>query len=391
MSEQTNTSQAPRIAIKFGASSSTSKPTIAPKKQAPSKPSSALGKRQRSHAFGHDSDSGEDNETNGRHEYVTAFGSNGAENEAEKKRLKASSGPGAAPFVIGGHKNRDWKSEMRTRKAGKTVLPHEVQAQVSNEGLKETEPADQDKEIKWGLSILKRQSPEASTPPAGDAGDKDGSTGDGMERNGHSTEQVDSPDDPDVDAMNALLGKKRKAARDFIIDDASKRDESVALSEQDAYQRGYQEAADVSTIDEYEAIPEGEFGAAMLRGMGWKGEERAPKPKAHVRRPHLMGLGAKEDEELKKAEMAKKNRHRSGRPRLDEYRTSKESERRTRDTQRPDSYKSERDRERPSASYGHRNGARDRDHDRDRNRDRDRDREQNRDGHRYRDDRHHRR
>ncbi|KAK7750992.1 hypothetical protein SLS62_007125 [Diatrype stigma] len=387
MSEQKNTPQAPRIAIKFGASSSASKPTVAPKKQAPSKPSSALGKRQRSHAFGHDSDSGEDDGTEGTHEYVTTFGSNGAENEAEKKRLKASNGPGAAPLVIGGHKNRDWKSEMRTRKGGKNLLPHEVRAQVSNEGLKETEPADQDKEIKWGLSLPKKESPEASTAPAGDAEEKNGSTGDAVEHNGHSTEQVERPDDPDDDAMNALLGKKRKAARDFIIDDASKRDESLPLSEQDAYQRGYQEAADVSTIDEYEAIPDGEFGAAMLRGMGWKGEERAPKPKAHVRRPHLMGLGAKEDEELKKAEVAKKNRHRSGRPRLDEYRTSKESERRTRETQRPDSYKSERDRERPSASYGHRNRARDRDHDRDRNRDR----EQNRDGHKYRDDRHHRR
>lgn len=386
MSEQTNTSQAPRIAIKFGASSSTTKPTIALKNHAPSKPSSALGKRQRSHAFGHDSDSGEDDRLDGRHETVTSFGADGAENEAEKKHLKASKGRGATtPFVIGGHRNRDWKSEVKARKPGKNILPHEVQAQVGNEGLKDTEPADQDKQIKWGLSVTKQQSPEIYAASAGDVEETDGSTGNGVERNDHSTEQAEDLDD---DAMNALLGKKRKSAKDFIIDDTSTRDESQPLSEQDAYHRGFQEAANVSTVEEYDAIPEGEFGAAMLRGMGWKGEERAPKPKSHVRRPHLMGLGAKEDEELKKAEMAKKHGHRDRRPRLDEYRANKESESRNREGQRSDSYKSERERERHGGSYGHRNGDRDREHDRDRSRDRGRDRDHDR--HRYR-DRHQRR
>ena len=380
MSQRTDTSQAPRIAIKFGAGSSTPKSGTPSKNQPPSKPSSTLGKRQRSHAFGHDSDSDEDDEFGGKHEEVTAFGANGAENEDRRKDSKTTNARSAtAPFVIGGHKNRDWKSEAKARKTGRNILPHEAQAQVRNGSLKETEPADQDKQIKWGLTITKKQpAPESSAERTDGAKEEERhDTSDGVDGEGRAPEQTENPDN---DAMDALLGKKRKPAKEFVIEANSKRDETPQFSEEDAYQRGYEEAAEVSTIEEYDAIPEGEFGAAMLRGMGWKGEERAPKPKAPTRRPHLMGLGAKEDEELKKAEMAKKHGHRERRPRLDEYRASKESEKRSREERRHDSYKSERDRERQGSNYGYR--------DRERHRDRDRDRE--RDNHRNR-DRHHRR
>ncbi|RYP26041.1 hypothetical protein DL768_011851 [Monosporascus sp. mg162] len=361
MSEQT--AQAPRIAIKFGANSSTAKPKIGLKNHSSSKPSSSLGKRQRSHAFSHDSDSAEDDELGGRHKLVTTFGANGAENDAERRGHKVSKGQGAAaPFVISGHKNRDWKSEARARK-GNNLLPHEVQAQAENRASKETDPADQDKQIKWGLTVTKKERAEISTNPDEAAEERHKLPEQKTERDSDATKQ---PNDVDGEAMDALLGKKRKSARDFVIKDASGREESPRISEQDVYRRGLEEAAEVSTIEEYDAIPDGEFGAAMLRGMGWKGEERAPKPKEHVRRPHLMGLGAKEDEELKKAEMAKKDGHRERRPRLNEYRASKESERRSREDRRPESYKNERDREKYSYSHGHRNGDRDRDRGRDR-------------------------
>ncbi|RYP10451.1 hypothetical protein DL764_000634 [Monosporascus ibericus] len=361
MSEQT--AQAPRIAIKFGTNSFTAKPKKGLKNENSSKTSSSLGKRQRSHAFSHDSDSAEDDELGGRHEVVTTFGANGAENDAERRGLKVSKGQGAAaPLVISGHKNRDWKSEAKARK-GNNLLPHEVQVQAANQASKETDPADQDKQIKWGLTVTKKERAEISTNSDEAAEEKHSLPEQEMDRDSDTTKQ---PNDVEGEAMDALLGKKRKSARDLIIKDASGPEESPRISEQDAYRRGLEEAAEVSTIEEYDAIPDGEFGAAMLRGMGWKGEERAPKPKEHVRRPHLMGLGAKEDEELKKAEMAKKGGHRERRPRLNEYRASKESERRSREDRRPESYKNERDREKYTYSHGHRNGDRDRDRGRDR-------------------------
>ncbi|RYO94394.1 hypothetical protein DL763_004110 [Monosporascus cannonballus] len=361
MSEQT--AQAPRIAIKFGGNSSTAKPKKGLKNHSSSKPSSSLGKRQRSHAFGHDSDSAEDDELGGRHEVVTTFGTNGAENDAERSGFKTTIGQGAAaPFVISGHRNRDWKAEARARK-GNNLLPHEVQAKAENKASKEADPADQDKQIKWGLTVTKKERAEISTNSDEAPEEKHNLPELKTERDSDATKQ---PHGVDSEAMDALLGKKPKSARDFVIKDTSGRGGSPRISEQDAYRRGLEEAAEVSTIEEYDAIPDGEFGAAMLRGMGWKGEERAPKPKEHVRRPHLMGLGAKEDEELKKAEMAKKDGHRERRPRLNEYRASKESERRDREDRRPESYKNERDREKHSYSHGHRHGDRDRDRGRDR-------------------------
>ena len=60
------------------------------------------------------------------------------------------------------------------------------------------------------------------------------------------------------------------------------------------------EAPDAPSLDAYEATPIEGFGAALLRGMGWKdGEEIgknkgvAAKPKEVKRRPALLGIGAK--------------------------------------------------------------------------------------------------
>jgi hypothetical protein len=367
--------QAPRIAIKFGGTSSaTTKAGNGPHKRDRGNPSSALGKRQRSHAFGGDSDSSDDETRNGRHEAVTSFGEHGAENETKRSDTKSTKAE--KPFVIGGHHNRDWRAEVKARNGGKKLLPHEVHAQQTSQ-TKDTEPADQDKQIKWGLSVTRKEAGEDLTDTTGGSGDVPDAQAAKRENNS-SADALSPTRDENDDAMDALLGRKRKTAHDLVIEGDTERDDSPGYSEQDAYRRGMKEAAEVSTLEEYDEIPEGEFGAAMLRGMGWNGEERAPKPKALKRRANLIGLGAKEDEEIKKAEMAKKYGHKERRPRLDEYRRNKESERRSREDRHVESYKNERDRDR----YSHHHGDRERNGDRDRNRDRE--------GHRHR-DRHYRR
>ncbi len=63
-----------------------------------------------------------------------------------------------------------------------------------------------------------------------------------------------------------------------------------------------QESSEVSQLD-YLAVPVGDFGQAVLRGMGWKDTEtireangepsNVLKPKIHDRRPALLGVGAK--------------------------------------------------------------------------------------------------
>jgi hypothetical protein len=87
----------------------------------------------------------------------------------------------------------------------------------------------------------------------------------------------------------------------------SKTDPSSTSSPNDPYRQDVQEFPDEATLDDYARVPVSQFGAALLRGMGWK--EGAPatsssmaKGKKHVKpwlpvaRPALLGIGAKEQE-----------------------------------------------------------------------------------------------
>lgn len=301
---------------------------------------------------------------------VTTIGGEWDGFETKRRNVGKDKSRGSnAPYVITGHKNRDWKAEVKAQKATRDGTPKHDSV--------ERDPADQDKQIKWGLSVTKKS-------VKGDAENSD---------EAQPKEEIPTTTDPetatqddvpenskggDRDAIDALLGKKRKSAKDLVIEGTSRNGTPGTPSEQDAYRRRMEEAADISTIEEYDQIPEGEFGAAMLRGMGWNGEERGSKPKEVKRRPNLMGLGSKEDEEIKKGELAKKHGHRERRPRLDEYRRDKEKERQDRDKGRGDSYKSERERDRRDYNHSNSHSSSHRDH-------RDRDRDRDRNGHRHHD------
>ncbi|KAE9992090.1 hypothetical protein EG327_010191 [Venturia inaequalis] len=94
----------------------------------------------------------------------------------------------------------------------------------------------------------------------------------------------------DEEALDSLLGKAPTS--NAII---------PALTDQETFERDYDEAPDVPTEADYDAVPIEEFGAAMLRGMGWKdgdaiGKKRGQKPvvqRVIERRADLLGVGAK--------------------------------------------------------------------------------------------------
>ncbi|KAI0156662.1 DExH-box splicing factor binding site-domain-containing protein [Hypoxylon sp. FL1284] len=347
---------APRIAIKLGTPSSSSKSNNGAKKHA-RPPPLTLGKRHRTHALANDSDSGSEEEDGARHEVVT-IGGEWAESDTKRpSSTRDKARTGSAPYVITGHKNRDWKAELKAQRSSRAVSPNKAS------GSAETDPADQDKQIKWGLTVNKKSTKD-DTEKSDDALSEEQVPAASETHITPGDDGLDNAQTEDKDAMDALLGKKRKSAKDLVIQDASRRGTPATPSEQDSYRRKVEEAAEISTIEEYDQIPEGEFGAAMLRGMGWNGEERGSKPKEVKKRAHLMGLGSKEDEEIRKGELARKHGHRDRRPRLDEYRRDKEKERRDREDRRGDSYKSERERERREHGHGHNHSHRDRDRDR---------------------------
>jgi len=217
---------------------------------------------------------------------------------------------------------------------------------------------------------------------------------------------------------------------------------SLAEREKAAYHRDVADLPEPATLDAYERIPVSQFGAALLRGMGWKEGQAASRtrkgpvePWLPTQRPQLLGIGAKEREVLddgsdkkasKKRQESKKymplmkvekgssssrdkssedrgrreydrdsySKRRDSRDRDRDSRGEKEREphRRRDDSDRdyPTSEGRVRDKDRGRGESGYRNRERDRDRDyskyegserrerRDRDRDRDRDRNQGR-------------
>lgn len=358
---------APKLAIK-GFSLSSKSSTNLKTALRPAQPSSTLGKRPR--AALHDDSDSDDGRRHGAHEAVTGFDARtgGAVTAAAEKNVKEE-------LVIPKMKNRDWREEMR-RKRGKNLLPAEVQAQRRGEGVNMDAPVvPGEAEPVWGLSITRKAERHV------DAAE--------LETVVETTTTIVEPVTPlppslekktdDQLALEALLGfKAERKGPDLVIPVQEDDSYDAPANEEDAYRRAIKAAPDVSTLEDYERVPVEEFGAALLRGMGWKeGSKRkgqVDRPKEVKRRQNLLGLGAtqlKDAEELgawvqksdpKKMTGGSGSGRPDRRPKPSEYKRDKER----RDEGRGSSYRSERERER--GDY------RDRDRDRDRRRDRDYDR-----------------
>ncbi|KAK2592096.1 hypothetical protein QQS21_010202 [Conoideocrella luteorostrata] len=330
-----------RIAIKFGSSTSSSRPPPPP---------TSLGKRSRRAALGNNSDSESDHDHDrGRHETITGFGADGAETEHKTR----SSEKERKNYVIARQANRDWRADVKAQRQGRNLLPEEARQQQngSSSAAVEIELTDQDTNLQWGLSIKDKrdshQEPQLIPQP----------------------KQAAPRDQPartaDEEALDALLGNRKEPEKTI-----------QAPSEDDVYKRDAAEAGATSTLEDYEAMPVEEFGAALLRGMGWDGEHTGPKTKEIRKRQNRLGLGAKELKDVEDLGGWKQNGAKKSRPRLADYRReeSKRKERMGRD----DSYKREREREKERERGGYRDG-RERDHYRDDRRDRDQHRHRSRD------------
>lgn len=376
----------PKIAIKgFSLSAKTSaKPSAKPT------PPSSLGKRPRT-TFAHDESGSEDESADrrGKHEVVTGFGEEGAIKHEQKKK--------AEPLVIPKLANRDWRGEARAKR-GKNLLPPEVQAEREARAREEREGKKEgvdvvngnDAEVKWGLSVRKKVEKEEDEEDE-DTIAKANANSKGADKHGEGEsvqareQEPSKPQTADEEALQALLGNAPKKGPDLVIPVAGERDEDEGpINEQDAYRRAIRSAPDVSTLEDYERVPVEEFGAALLRGMGWNGENKG-KVREVKRRQNLLGLGAKElkdAEELgawvQKSDTKRLNNGGGGSsggrperpPKASEYKREEERRREKREERGGGSYRRERERERDGYRERGRSGGRDRDRDRDGYRDR---------------------
>ncbi|KAF1355383.1 DExH-box splicing factor binding site-domain-containing protein [Delphinella strobiligena] len=240
------------------------------KPRKPSPPPSKIGIK-RTHAALDDADSEDEDISAGKRQNITHFdlSAGGAVDVSKPKVVKEA-------LVIKPQANRDWKAASLRNKRQKYGLPSEEQ-QKAKEDFVAPKPT-----TFYGLNVHKEEPANGDVP--GEAQDQSPSK---------SAEHVPAkPKTDDERAIAALMGLKEESTLTI-----------PAISEEEALERDIQEAPDAPTLAEYAATPVEEFGAAMLRGMGWKeGQgigtqkgQKLVKSKVPERRPALLGVGAKPD------------------------------------------------------------------------------------------------
>ncbi|KAK3112045.1 DNA primase large subunit Spp2 [Teratosphaeriaceae sp. CCFEE 6253] len=246
----------------------------------PSKPVATNGVK-RSHASLRDED--DEGHDDGGAQTVSHFdkAAGGAIDEGNREHEEG-------PLIITPQANRDWKDAGK-RKRQRTALPggqgrQDLSAQVAAEArLEAAKPG-------FGLNVTQKASEEGEAAVDGhDAPSGDEQAAVQSTPNGDATAKHRTDDEA---AMDALLGKTKKS--DLVL---------PAVTEEEAFERDYHSAPDMATLDDYARVPVEQFGAALLRGMGWKegqgiGSQKGVKivkVKVPERRPALLGIGAKEE------------------------------------------------------------------------------------------------
>lgn len=205
-----------------------------------------------------------------------------------------------APLVILGQKNRDWREE--SRKKGRNLLPNEVQsAKVGKDFFTEKTLGANGALQDFGLNFVKAA-----------VEDNDGDVTMVEARTLEVIAQGCAPKAKTVDeeALEALMGNGSKTSTLVLpvipANDADNNTQNgsftrLGASEDDSFRSDVASRPDSASLDDYAAVPIEEFGAALLRGMGWKEGDVVGKRKNQIsvariveRRPALLGIGAKE-------------------------------------------------------------------------------------------------
>ncbi|KAI0058579.1 hypothetical protein BV25DRAFT_1830033 [Artomyces pyxidatus] len=308
-------------------------------------------------------------------ELVTGFDQFGVERAKPKEKPQG-------PLVIPALQNRDWRELARKRRGGgKMYVPPGGHAgtgkdgSVGGLGTKDTINSGPQME---GLQVRKRVKVETHV-------EEDAEMVKVEEKAEEETEEQR--------AIRALLaGDDGNSGPVIDIIPTTNADTfgRRGPTEDDAFKQDVEELPDEATLDDYERVPVSQFGAALLRGMGWKeGQAASTRRKGMVEpwlpaaRPALLGIGAKEKEVFDDG--SGKRRPGGGRPDKKYIPVIKKEANGSREGSQPASASASRGGSRRSSRSPGRGDRERRDGDRDRERRRDGDRDRDKD--RRRDDR----
>jgi hypothetical protein len=252
-----------------------------PSSKTTSRPSPPPTKRsngtKRDHTALLDDASDDEDTTPAKRQTITHFDTSigGAINaQAVKKEEKG-------PLVITALANRDWREASKRQRAQKYGISDaqlgarkeqhvEGNAQGADTVVKETEA------VKYGLNVF--------APSAAVTDDV------AQEEQQQEEEEVPQHKTADQLAIDALTGAAPVSTLTIP---------ATATTEEDAFASTFHSAPPAPTLSDYTAVPVEEYGAAMLRGMGWKGPSTVPsttksgkKSLPPPKRPALLGIGA---------------------------------------------------------------------------------------------------
>ena len=189
-----------------------------------------------------------------------------------------------APLIIQPQANRDWR-EASQRKRSRNG-PH----QGLQDGRDvEAEPKEDEKPV-YGPNIRKKVEEGKEAQTNGHTSNHSADEAQDATNGDFRTQPLSA----DAEALSALLGTSTSTKPTLIV---------PAITEEEAFTRDVASAPEMATLDDYARVPVEEFGAAMLRGMGWKEGEgigvnrgkKLEKTTLPKRRPALLGIGAKEE------------------------------------------------------------------------------------------------
>ncbi|KAL7334224.1 DNA primase large subunit Spp2 [Mucor circinelloides] len=213
-----------------------------------------------------------------------------------------------APLSISPLPNADWRSSAKHKK--ELFLPATAKQPV-NGSIDDKPEVLQQNASSFGLQIQKKKQVETI-----DANGNVESITVEQETTTSTTTNENAPKTLEERAIEAII-KDSMGQGDNDDDEGPKK--VIHVDETMAFRDDYEKRPDETTMEEYEHIPVEEFGAALLRGLGWSegegiGRNRknapAPPPAPVKQREALLGLGAKpEDADVKTDDKQKyKNR-----------------------------------------------------------------------------------
>ncbi|KAH8089887.1 DExH-box splicing factor binding site-domain-containing protein [Cristinia sonorae] len=216
------------------------------------------------------------------------------------------------PLVIPALKNRDWRELARKRK--QLFVPPTAGATTGADGsvggLGTRDSINSGPQLS-GLQLAPKK--KARVDGGGDEDEDEEMTESNVET--PSAEQTPAEEETeDQRALRAVLASAQSADSNGDTTGPIIEIIPTPVTEDDAFKQDVVALPDSATLDDYERVPVSQFGAALLRGMGWKEGEVASKSKRFqgkgqdgkqkglvepwipAARPALLGIGAKEKE-----------------------------------------------------------------------------------------------